>query len=134
MNSKHSEVEEFAECFADFYRETLPNFKDEAISLGISERCVYHYADYRQTANQLKAYQIPFSTIAPEIIQYLKDQLKDPPEHLDGSIDDEWAELSGYFGTARKRFKAGEKYDALLEHEFISTARRLFDEWKNKDK
>lgn len=132
MASKRPEINRFAEAFAQFYHNTLSDYAAESLALGKSIRQIYAYADYRDPGNMLKAHEVPYSTIAREVLHFLQQQLEHPQFELNGSIDDEWAHLAELFAEIRQRFTRGQRFDYTLAERFKAEMEHMFAEWKQR--
>lgn len=131
MTSKRPEVEEFREKFDYFYHENIDNHKEESFNLGRSHQLTYAYGNTNDPSNELKAYEIPFSTKADEIILYLKDRINNNFEGLiSGNLDELWSELTRVYSMIRILYKENQKIDYSLMDEFEKIVKSIFVEWK----
>ena len=134
--TKDRRIQRFSEEFKEFYHEVIDNVQAEAIEVGKSIESIYAYRDVTRTANHLKAYEIPFSTKAPEILRFLANKIdydirpKENHLSLNGQVDDDWAELAEKFAQIRHIFNQGGKFQPVLVTEFLHAVYQLIEEWR----
>ena len=132
--NKHEE--DMAELIRECIGESDKTWSDVSFALGKSERTVRYYGEcgnLNASNNRLKAHEIKF---LPEPLKSVitKFIIEEAETHtLNGTMDDEWAEMSQLFGSIRADFNDGRKYSRLKEDKFRKMCLKMFAEWRAKD-
>lgn len=130
---KSAAKERQAAEFKEFYHAVVKNVFAEALEHEVGQDAIYAWRNPNKT-NNMPAYAIINSLYGDEILSYLAAKRgKGIMYKLDGSVDDDWAELSVLFSLVRKKFLAGDSYDFTIANELKHTLDRLLAEWHEKE-
>lgn len=118
--------------FKEFYHEIVKNVYAEALKHEVSQDTIYHWRDPNKVLN-MPAYAIIDSLYGDELLAWISAKRGTSIVYrLDGSVDDEWAELSVLFGMVRKRFMESVPYDFTIANELKKMLEKLLAEWREK--
>ena len=132
MPPKSPRVQRIADEFKEFLHELIDNVYSEALAQEISQDTVYKWRDVNSVLH-FPAYGIVVSEYGDAIIEYLSDKRKEKfPLELNGSMDDEWADMAFLFSSARRKFLRGEEYDRQLAAMLKRKLGQLLAEWEAK--
>ncbi len=131
MAPKSPRVQRIADEFKEFIHEVIDNVYAEALALEVSQDTIYKWRNPNELLH-MPAYALILSEYGDEIIDYIIEQRKERTAmHLNGSMDDEWAEMAVFFAMARKKFTQSEPYDPAIATALKKKLEQLLAEWKN---
>jgi len=131
MYPKDPKIDRIAGEFAEMYQELLKDYSEEAQAQGFCKKTIYDWANPNRSSN-LPAYGLIVSTVGDELMEFIRQKRKEHWEGfiLNGTMDDEWADMAKLFSIARDKFINRMKYDPAIATALRKKLEQLLAEWK----
>ena len=135
MYPKDPEIDRLSEEFSEMYHELIQNFADEAQAQACAKKTIYDWANPNRI-NNMPAYGLIVSTVGDALIEFIRKKREEHRDdfELNGTMDDEWADMAKFFSMAREKFNNKCKFDPAIAAALRNKLEQLLAEWEKATK